>query len=343
MRLVRTGVGEGRSKPGRRTWPANIGPDFRPEVGALAEADRRLILSLGLNLLITLLQIAGGLIANSLGLLSDAAHNFSDVVALALSLLAVRLGRRPATPTRTFAYKRAEILVALFNSVVLIALSVFLIVEAVRRTLAPQPVEGVWVMAFAAAGLVINTLSALLLRSHRHDLNLRAAFLHLAGDALTSLAVIISGLVVYAWGWNYADPIVSIVISLWIGRAAFGIVKSSVNVLMEGTPEEVEFSQVQSAIRQIPGVVDVHDLHIWSISSSNLALSAHLVLSNTVLSETAAVLRAVKDMLAKDFGIGHATLESESLEAECSGSTCDLPPAPLNTIDGQEDADSRAS
>lgn len=289
-----------------------------------------MILSLILNLLITLMQVVGGVIANSLGLLSDAAHNLSDVVALALSLWAVRLGRRPATPTRTFAYKRAEILVALFNSAVLVALSVYLIVEAVRRMLDPQPVAGLWVMAFAGAGLVINTLSALLLRTHMHDLNLRAAFLHLAGDALTSLAVVVSGVVVYKWGWSYADPIVSVVISLWIGRAAFGIVKRAVNVLMEGTPEGLEFTQVEAAIRGIPGVVDVHDLHIWSISSNDLALSAHLVLADTVLSQTGTVLGAVKEMLASDFSIGHATLETESLGAECSGSTCDLVPQSLN-------------
>jgi cobalt-zinc-cadmium efflux system protein len=294
-----------------------------------------LILSLALNLLITVMQVAGGIIANSLGLLSDAAHNFSDVVALALSLWAVRLGRRPATPTRTFAYKRAEILVALFNSAVLVALSIYLIVEAVRRMLDPQPVEGLWVMAFAGAGLIINTLSALLLRSHVHDLNLRAAFLHLAGDALTSLAVIISGAVVYAWGWNYADPIVSIVISLWIGRAAFGIVRSAVNVLMEGTPEDLEFADVEAAIRRISGVVGVHDLHIWSISSNDLALSAHVVLADTVLSRTGTIVGAVKQMLASDFGIGHATLEAESMGAECSGSTCDLVPPTFNNAFGE--------
>ena len=159
--------------------------------------DKRLILSLALNLVITLLQVAGGIIANSLGLLSDAAHNLSDVVALGLSLWAVRLGRRPATPRRTFAYKRAEILVAMFNSAVLIAISVYIIIEAARRLLAPHPVEGLWVVGFAAGGLVINALAAVLLRSHGHDLNLRSAFLHLIGDAATSFGVMISGLIVY--------------------------------------------------------------------------------------------------------------------------------------------------
>ncbi|MCL5735246.1 MAG: cation diffusion facilitator family transporter [Actinobacteria bacterium] len=288
--------------------------------------DRRLILSLALNLVITIMQIVGGLLANSLGLLSDAAHNLSDVVALGLSLWAVRLGRRPATRTRTFAYKRAEILVALFNSTVLVAISLYLIIEAVRRILNPEPVEGLFVIAFAGAGLVINGLAAATLRSHLQDLNLRAAFLHLVGDAMTSVAVIVSGLIVYLLGWSYADPIVTIVVSLWIGRAAFAIVRSAVNVLMEGTPEGLEFGDVEEAILKTPGVAGVHDLHIWSISSADLALSAHLQLAEEWLTPSGELLLGVKEMLAHDFGIGHATLELEPAGEVCAGSTCVIAP-----------------
>jgi cobalt-zinc-cadmium efflux system protein len=297
--------------------------------GVQAAPDKRLILSLGLNLLITLLQVVGGIIANSLGLLSDAAHNLSDVVALGLSLWAVRLGRRTATPRRTFAYKRAEILVAMFNSAVLIALSVYIIVQAVRRLFDPQPVDGLWVIGFAAGGLVINTVAALLLRSYHPDLNLRSAFLHLVGDAFTSLGVMLSGLVVYLWDWNYADAIVSILVSLWIGREAFAIVRSTVNVLMEGTPERVEFAEVERAVSVVPGVRGVHDLHIWSIASSDLALSAHLEIVDVTLSETAALVAAVKDMLGREFGVGHVTLELEKEGGKCAGSTCELPPKSL--------------
>jgi cobalt-zinc-cadmium efflux system protein len=291
-----------------------------------AAPDKRLILALGLNLIITLLQIAGGIVANSLGLLSDAAHNLSDVVALGLSLWAVRLGRRPATPRRTFAYKRAGILVAMFNSAVLIAISVYLIVEAVRRLIDPEPVEGLWVVAFAAGGLLINGVAAFLLRSHHHDLNLRSAFLHLVGDAATSFGVMLSGLVVYFADWYYADAIVSILVSLWIGREAFSIVKSTVNVLMEGTPEGVEFAEVERAMLAVPGVRGIHDLHIWSISSSDLALSAHVEAEDIALSETGTLLAVVKNMLARDFNVGHVTLELETEGGECAGSTCDLPP-----------------
>ena len=300
-----------------------------PHRGRGFEPDRRLIASLVLNLLITLLQVVGGIISNSLGLLSDAAHNLSDVVALGMSLWAVRLGRRPATPRRTFAYKRAEILVAMFNSAVLVAISVYIIVEAIRRLLDPQPVEGLWVVGFAAGGLLINALAAFLLRSHHHDLNLRSAFLHLVGDAATSFGVMLSGLVVYLWDWSYADAIVSILVSLWIGREAFAIVRSTVNVLMEGTPEGMEFADVKNAMLAIPGVEGVHDLHIWSISSSDLALSAHVEVEDAALSQTASVVAAVKEALARDFGVGHVTLELEMAGGECAGSSCDLPPGQL--------------
>lgn len=279
--------------------------------------DNRLILSLALNLLITLLQVVGGIIANSLGLLSDAAHNLSDVVALGLSLWAVRLGRRSATPRRTFAYRRAEILVALFNSAVLVAISVFIIYEAARRLFEPPEVEGLWVIGFAAGGLAINTLAAVLLRSHLRDLNLRAAFLHLVGDAATSFGVMISGVIVYLWQWSYADAIVSILVSLYIGREAIQIILGTINVLMEGTPKGLEFADVEKAMLSAPGIKGVHDLHIWSISSSDLALSAHVQIEDTALSQSGTVIASLKHMLDEDFGIGHATIELEAEGSEC--------------------------
>jgi cobalt-zinc-cadmium efflux system protein len=288
--------------------------------------DRRLIISLALNLAITLLQVAGGIVANSLGLLSDAAHNLSDVVALSLSLWAVRLGRKGRTPTRTYAYKRAEILAALFNSTVLVGISIYIVVEAVRRMLHPEAVGGLWVIGFAAGGLMINGLAAALLRSHGHDLNLRAAFLHLLGDAATSFGVMFSGLLVYLTGWSYADPLVSILVSIWIAYQAARIIRSTVNVLMEGTPEGIELAEVERAILAVPDVEGIHDLHIWSLSSVALALSAHVETGEAALAEPATLLLAVKQMLAGEFGIGHVTLELETLGGKCAGSTCMLVP-----------------
>jgi cobalt-zinc-cadmium efflux system protein len=325
--MTATGMPSGGAAPGGGVpGEAPLGPQG-PAIPAAP--DTRLIISLGLNLLITILQVVGGILANSLGLLSDAAHNLSDVVALGLSLWAVRLGRRPATPRRTFAYKRAEILVAMFNSAVLVAISVYIVVEAVRRILSPQPVEGLLVVAFAGAGLVINGVAALLLRSHGGDLNLRSAFLHLVGDAVTSLGVMVSGLVVYLTGWNYADAIVSIIVSVWIAREAVIIVRKTVNVLMEGTPEGLEFGEVDRAMLAMPGVKGVHDLHIWSISSSDLALSAHVVVEDAALSELGDLNTDIKDMLAREFSVGHVTIELEDEGGQCAGSSCDIVPTGL--------------
>lgn len=297
--------------------PAEVAGDGTP--------DKRLLVSLVLNLGITLAQIAGGFIANSLGLLSDAAHNLSDVVALALSLWAVRLARRAATQRHTYAFKRAEILVALFNSAVLVALSAYIVIEAARRLAAPPEVDGLWVIAFAGGGLLINSLAAFLLRSHGHDLNLRSAFLHLVSDAFISFGVVLGGLVVYLWGWNYADAMVSILVSLWIGREAFSIIRRAINVLMEATPEGMDYAAIEKAMTAVSGVNGVHDLHIWSLSSSDLALSAHLVLEDTALSEAAPVVANVKQMLRDRFALGHATLELETPGGECAGSVCPPP------------------
>ena len=216
---------------------------------------------------------------------------------------------------------------ALFNSTVLVAISAYIIVEAIGRLLNPQPVHGLLVIGFAAAALVFNTLSAVLLGSHGHDLNLRSAFLHLVGDALTSLGVMIAGLIVYLWNWNYADAIVSVLVALWIGRAAYTIVKSAVNVLMEGTPEDLELTNIEGAMLTIPGVKGVHDLHVWSLSSNDLALSAHVEIEDEVLSQTNSLLVALKGMLEHDFAIGHATLEPEPVGGECAGGTCTIVPA----------------
>jgi cobalt-zinc-cadmium efflux system protein len=286
----------------------------------------RLLLSIALNLLITVLQVVGGLLANSLGLLSDATHNLSDVVALTLSYWAVRLGARGPTPRRTFAYKRAEILVALFNSAALVGISVFITVEAVQRLLHPQRVDGLLVVAFAGVGLAANALAALLLRSQTRDLNIRSAFLHLVGDAVTSFGVMLSGLVVYLTGWQSADAVISILVCLWMSREAFRIIRSTVNVLMEGTPEALDFSAVERAMLGMGGVRGVHDLHIWSISSSDLALSAHVEVEDAILSATSDVAVALKQMLAREFGVEHATLELESAGGVCSGSVC-IPPS----------------
>lgn len=289
-----------------------------------ADAEPRLLVSLALNAAIPVIQVIAGLSANSLGLLSDAAHNLSDCFALGLSWGAARAGRRPATPRRTFAYKRVEILVALVNSAALLGISAYVAVEAVRRLLQPEPVNGLVVIAAAAGGMVINAAAALLLRSFQRNLNVRSAFLHLVADAVTSLSVVIGGLFIYLLSWYWVDSALSILLSVWMAWQSWKILRSSVNVLMEGTPESLSLAQIDEALRAVPGVRGIHDLHVWAIASEDFALSAHVEIDDGRVSEVGEFLAGIKRLLLERFEIGHATLEVELLGGVCAGAACVL-------------------
>lgn len=281
----------------------------------------RLLWGVAINLLIFAMQVVGGLLANSLGLLSDAAHNLSDVVSLLMSYGANRAGKLSPTPKHTFAFRRVEIVVAFFNSAALIAVAAFVAFEGVQRLIHPVEVGGATVMLIAGIGMLANTAAAWLLKGH-DDLNARSAFLHLVADAVTSLGVVVGGFLVWALHFNAADALVSIGLSLWMVKEAWSIVKSSLHILFEGTPEGLDFWEIADAMVAIEGVDDVHALHVWAISSSEFALSAHLVVGDERLSDLAAVVRAVKEMLAERFGIGHPTLEVECANGGCAGGLC---------------------
>jgi cobalt-zinc-cadmium efflux system protein len=281
---------------------------------------RRLLLAIGLNIGITVMQIAGGLFTNSLGLLSDAGHNASDVVALLMSYLALRLLALPATPRRTFAYKRSEVLAALLNAAALIAVSGWVVYAAVLRLGAPPAVLGGWVALFAGVGMLANGASALLLRGYR-DLNTRAAYLHLLADAVFSFGVLISGGLIALFGWNVADPLVSIALAAWMIWESVRVVRSSVNILMEATPESVDYGRVRQSLCAHRGVAGVHDLHIWALSSTEFALSAHLEVEDADLTKLGGLTSAVRRQLEEAFGITHATLE-----VELAGDSCGHPP-----------------
>jgi len=289
-----------------------------------ADPEPRLLLSLALNAVIPVIQVVAGLSANSLGLLSDAAHNAGDCFALGLSWGAARAARRPATPRRTFAYKRVEILVALINSAALLGVSTFVAVEAVRRLLDPEPVNGLLIMLAAAGGLLVNAAAALLLRGFQRNLNVRSAFLHLVADAVTSLSVVVGGVFVYLFRWYWVDSALSILLSLWMAWQSWKILRSSVNVLMEGTPESLSLVQIDEALRRVPGVRGIHDLHVWAIASEDFALSAHVEIDDAKVSELGEFLTGVKDLLRERFEIGHATLEVELAGGTCAGAACVL-------------------
>lgn len=297
--------------------------EHAPEAGRRAgDMGNRLLWSLALNALIPVAQIVGGIAANSLGLISDALHNLSDVAALGLGYAAARMGRRPATIRRTFAFKRAEIIAAFVNAAALVGLAVFIAVEAVRRLLAPQPVVGLIVMIAAAAGLVVNTASALLLRRHQGNLNVKAAFLHLAADAVTSLGVIIGGACILAFGWYWVDALVSLFVSLWMAWEGVRVVRGALGILMEGVPAGLHLPEIAQVMEGMPGVRGVHDLHVWAISSQDFALSAHVEVDEGEVENLGRVLGSLKGMLSERFGIEHATLEAESPRGGCTGGSC---------------------
>ncbi len=273
-------------------------------------SQRLLGIVLGLTFVYMIAEIVGGLLANSLALLSDAGHMFTDVAALGLSFLAMRFASRPATTRKTYGFYRIEILAALLNGVTLIALSLFILVEAVARLRAPEEVDGRMLVVVSTGGLAINLIAAwLLARGQRESLNIRGAFLHVMGDLLGSAAAIGAGLLILWRGWTWADPAFGILISLLIVINAWRLVVDAVNILLEGAPAHIDAGAVEASIREVRGVRDVHDLHIWTITSGRHSLTAHVVIGDPA--ESYRILREMREMLESRFGLDHTTIQIE--------------------------------
>lgn len=268
--------------------------------------------ALGLTVAILLIELVGGLLSHSLALLSDAGHVLTDVFALGLAWFAVEQSKRPADQRRSFGYQRVSILVALLNSVTLIAIVVAIAYEAVRRLAAPQPVQGQIVILAALAGIAINVFVILALRGEGDSLNLRAALLHVTGDVAASAAVVVAGLVILLTGWLYIDPLLSLAIAGLIAYGALGIVRETVNLLLEGTPREIDLAAVRSEIEHTNLVTGVHDLHVWALSSEEMALSCHVVIGECPLGDAEHVVRGIEARLCDRFAIGHTTIQVES-------------------------------
>ena len=275
----------------------------------------RLKLALGLTFVYMLAEAVGGWWANSLALLADAGHMLTDVGALSLTLGAIWFASRPATAKKTFGYYRYEILAAFVNGIALVLLSLWVIYEAYQRWNVPQTVKGFELTVVAVGGLVVNIIAASLLRGdHAHDLNLRGAWLHVMGDLLGSLAAIGAGILILTLGWMWADAAISILISLIIIFGAWNLIKVSVNVLLEGTPAHINLRAVEETILQTENVENVHDLHIWTITSGMEALSVHIVHRKDVLQ--AALLQEIRTKLHDEFGIDHLTIQMETPATE---------------------------
>jgi cobalt-zinc-cadmium efflux system protein len=283
--------------------------------------ERRLAIVLALASAYLVAEVAGGLYTGSLALLADVGHMAADVAALALSLFASWLARRPAHSGRTYGHLRAEILAALANGSALVAVAVGIGIEAVKRLGTPTEIAGGPMLAIAVGGLAVNGIGLWLLREGREaSLNLRGAWLHLLSDALGSAAAIAAGVAVLAFDWRWADPVASIAISMLVVRSAWALLRETVAVLMEGAPGHIDVDRVREAIRDVPGVESVHDLHVWTITSQLVALSCHVCADE---SEPAArLLRAVQSRLASDFGIAHATIQIEPRDFEEQAKIC---------------------
>jgi cobalt-zinc-cadmium efflux system protein len=282
-----------------------------------APGDQRYIIAIGLNIGFVVLETVAGFIANSTALLSDAAHNLSDVLALALAGGAAWLARQSGGEQRTFGYSKATVLAALANGLVLVAACGAILWEAVSRLAAPEPSAPLIVMAVAGAGVLINGATAMLfLRGRKDDVNVRGAFLHMAADTAVSAAVIVAGLAIWLTGANLIDPAISIAVVALIAWSSWGLLKESLDLAMDAAPAHIDVAEVRAFLCAQPGVAAVHDLHVWNMSANEASLTAHLVRPD---GSDDAFLAAATRGVAERFGISHVTLQIERAHQDCGG------------------------
>jgi cobalt-zinc-cadmium efflux system protein len=262
-------------------------------------------------------EAAAGMYANSLVLLTDAAHNLTDVIALALSLYAVWLALRPSNAAKTFGYHRAGILVALINSTTLVVISIGIFYSAYQRFLSPPEVKSGVLIVVGLIAFAVNLLTALLvMQGSENDLNLRSTFLHLMGDVVSTLGAVAAGVVIFFTGWNWLDPLVSVFIGLLILWNAWGILRESVDILLESTPRDVDMDAMIRDMSQVEGVLGVHDLHVWSITQSMRTMSAHVLTDDIAISLGAQIQGQLDELLLKRYNIEHATLQLECVDCQ---------------------------
>ena len=277
-----------------------------------AATPARLLITVILNLVITAAEVVGGLVSGSLSLLSDALHNLSDTLAVLLSYVALRLARRDNTARHTFGLKRAEVLAAFINAGVLLVLSVYLLYRAVVRFAHPIAVQGGLMMIVGSVGLAANVAATLLLRrGSRDSMNVHSAYLHLLSDAISSIAVVAGALAISLFGITWIDPLLTILISLYVLVQSFSLVRDSVHVLLEGAPAELDLAQLKHQVERLPRVRGIHHVHVWTVGEHDIHFEAHVQVDDMVLSETAAVRESIEELLRREFRINHAALQLE--------------------------------
>jgi len=273
----------------------------------------RLLFTILLNISITVVQVIGGLMSGSLALLADALHNFSDVIALLVSYVAVRMAARPASQARTYGYKRAEMLAALFNGAVLIAIAISLCIEAIGRFGEPHPIDSNIVIWLAAYSIIANGVSVLILqRDAKNSLNMRSAYLHLFSDMLTSIAVLAGGIAISLWQVYWLDTLLSVLISIYLIYMSVGLLRETIAVVMQFAPSEVDLAAIERDMLAVPGVSDLHHVHVWQITERETHFQGHVGFEQDLpLSEVTAIIEQLRQLLAEQHHIDHATLQAE--------------------------------
>ena len=304
---------------------SQAGSHHHDHVDVTETSGKRLLLTLALNFIIPVAQVVGGIISNSMALISDAIHNFSDFTAVLISYVAFRIGRKGAAPENTFGYRRAEVMAALINSAILVGASIFIVYEAVIRFLHPEPVIGGIVMILAGVGILGNGFSAWLLhRDSKDNLNIRGAFLHMMGDLLTSVVVLINGAILMFKPWYWLDPLLSLLIVVFILKNCWNIVKEATAVLMNATPKGIDIQKMKDFLENIPGVCAVHYLHAWNVSSSSIAFSCHVEVDDQAVSQTEVLGEKIRHELYHRFNIDHPILQFETTQCGNGGILCEI-------------------
>ena len=287
-----------------------------PEAG-----DRRVFAAIAVNMGLTVAQVVGGIVSGSLALIADALHNFSDAISLIMAFAARKIARRPMDAEMTFGYGRIEVVAALINYTTLIVIGLYLLYEAAMRFADPQPVEGWLIVIIASIAVIVDAATALLTYTmSKSSVNIRAAFLHNVADALGSIAVIVAGTLILLYGWRLVDPIVTMMIAGYILWQSFREIGPVIRILMLGSPPKIETRGVLDAMRDVPGVTDIHHAHFWQMDEHRAALDAHVVIEEGRWDEADAIKKQIKTRLAEAFGIDHTTLE-----LECAHHACDDP------------------
>jgi len=301
-----------RSSKSARPGSIGVHHSHGPRPPDTPGGDRRLAVAIAVNVLLTVAQIVGGVFSGSLALIADAIHNLSDAAALAITLIARRIARQPADSNHTYGHGRAEMIGAFFNLSWLIFIGLFLIVEAVDRLLDPQLVKGWTVVIIGGIALAVDVVTAMLtFAMARHSMNIRAAFIHNLSDALASVGVIVGGTLIILKGWLFVDAIVTLVIAGYILVHAGFEIPRAVHILMQGVPEDIELADVTDAMLAVPGVHDIHHVHIWHIDEHRRSLESHVVVDPVDMDRMEEIKAAIKKLLAERFAIGHSTLEFE--------------------------------